>query len=357
MVLRRFREVREAMNTMNRKLFVFGFIWVVTASIIACSSGGDTDGGHANDLAESYSDGSFVADDSTVGRIEVEVLEPELQVALISGFHARAFDAAGSPVPNIKISCDSEQGVAIIEPTTGTEITDDGGQISGKIGCELPGSYQFGCRLPAGANRRKFVTIKCSGPIPNGFNGFDGAAGGGLGTGGAAGNEDGGLGGTNPEGVRITEISISDSGDTSSTTSIDTTLSDCDTDATTFTPEPFFDTTVTLKVLNNSNSNIRFTSMKYSVPNASGSGSATFTSSSISLIGEAAPNGGEATFSSILIFDANGLGKRFNGASANMPSSLGFRNVTFSITGTNDLGDTVTITGSKALSFDGFNNC
>ncbi len=343
---------------MNRKLIVFGFIWVATASVIACSSGGDTDGGHANDLAEDYSDGHFVADEDSVGGIEVEVTEPELQVALISGFFARAFDASGSPIPNIKLSCDSEQGVAIIEPTTGTEITDDGGHISGKIGCELPGSYQFGCRLPSGGgNHRKFVTIKCKGPIPNGFNGFDGAAGGGLGTGGAAGNEDGGLGGTNPNGVRIADISISDSGDSSSTTSIDTVLSDCDTDASTFTPEPFFDTTVTLKVVNNSNSNIRFTGLRYKVPNASGSGSASFTSSNISLIGDAAPNGGEATFSSIIIIDANGLGKRFHGASANIPSSLGFRNVTFTLTGTNDLGDTVTITGSKALSFDGFNNC
>ena len=344
------------MSKFRRNLVAIAIFPAVAGLIVACS-GGDTDGGKAGDLADSYGDGSFVADDGSVGRIEVEVLEPELQVALTSGFFVRVFDASGQPVPNIKVSCDSEEGVAIVEPTLGAELTDSGGAISGKIGCEVPGSLQFGCRLPNGANRRKFVDIKCVGPIPVGFAGFPGAAGGGLGTGGVGGSNDGGVGGVNPEGVRITSISVSDSGDESSTTSIDTVLSDCDTDATTFTGEPFFDTTATLKVVNNSNSTIRFTSLKYTVPNASGSGSSSFTSSSIGLIGEASPNGGESTFSSIIIFDASSLGKRFHGASSNIPSSLGFRNVTFSLSGTNDQGDSVTITGSKALSFDGYNNC
>jgi hypothetical protein len=329
-----------------------------SALIISCSSG-DTDGGAADDKAESYYDDTFVAEDGTVGRIEVEVLEPELQVALTSGFFVSVFDASGAPVPNLKISCDSEQGIAIVEPTTGIEITDSGGKISGRIGCEVPGSYQFGCRLPVGGNRRKFVDVICRGPIPNGFTGFPGAAGGGLGTGGSGGAQDGGVGGVNPDGVRITNIAISDTGATNatSTTSIDTTLSDCDADPTTFTAEPFFDTVATFKVVNNSNLNIRFNSLRYTVPNASGTGSSSFTSSSIGLIGEAAPNGGESTFSNILIFDASGLGKRFQGASANIPTSLGFRNITFALTGTTDLGDEVTITGTQALSFDGYNNC
>lgn len=345
------------MKTRNKKLIMVGVVGMAAGLIAACSSGGDTDGGHAGDLAESYGDGSFVADDDTVGRIEVEVVQPELQVALMSGFFARVYDANGVPVPHIKVSCDSEAGVAIIEPTTGTEITDSGGAISGKIGCRSPGSYQFGCRLPVGGNRRKFVDIKCSGPVPNGFTGFPGAAGGGLGTGGAADSEDGGLGGTNPDGVRITTIAVSDQGDNSATTSIDTLLSDCDSDPATFTGEPFFDSTVSLTVVNNSNSSIRFTGLRYSVPNASGPGSSTFTSNRISLNGTASPNGGVSTFSSIVIFDANTLGKRFFGASANIPTSLGFRNVTFALDGTNDQGDQVTITGSIALSFDTYNNC
>lgn len=343
-------------TTMNKRIAATVTMLGLSALVMSCSSG-DTDGGKSGDLADSYGNGTFVADDETVGRIEVEVLEPELQVALTSGFFVRVFDASGQPVPGMRIACDSEQGIAIVEPTTGIEITDSGGAISGRIGCEVPGSYQFGCRLPVGGNRRKFVDIKCSGPIPNGFTGFPGAAGGGLGTGGSGGAQDGGVGGVNPEGVRITNISISDNGGSGATTSIDTVLSDCDTEPTTFTGEPFFDTQATFKVVNNSNLNIRFTSLRYTVPNASGSGSSSFTSSPISLIGEAAPNGGESTFSSIVIFDAVSLGKRFNGASANIPASLGFRNVTFALTGTTDLGDEVTITGSQALSFDGYNNC
>ena len=347
--------MRDNMKKSIATITIIGF----SALVVACvGGGGDTDGGKSGDLADAYNGDTFVADDDTVGRIEVDVLEPDLQVALTSGFFVRVFDAAGAPVPNIKVSCDSEQGVAIVEPTTGTEITDAGGEISGKIGCEVPGSYQFGCRLPVGGNRRKFVKIVCNGPIPNGFTGFPGAAGGGLGTGGSGTAQDGGVGGVNPDGVRITSIAISDTGVSSaSTTSIDTTFSDCDTDAATFTAEPFFDTSATFKVVNNSNLNIRFKSLRYTVPNASGSGSSSFTSSSIGLIGEAAPNGGETTFSGIIIFDAVSLGKRFNGASANIPSSLGFRNITFALTGTTDLGDEVTITGTQALSFDGFNNC
>jgi hypothetical protein len=345
------------MKTEKRKLIMFILVALIASLLIACNSGGDTDGGEAGDLAESYDDGTFVADDDTVGRIEVEVLEPELQVALTSGFFVRVFDAAGAPVPDIKVSCDSEEGIAIIEPTTGSEITDTGGAISGKIGCEVPGSLRFGCRLPVGGNRRKFVDVKCVGPIPVGFSGFPNSAGGGLGTGGADTSQDGGLGGSDSSGARITSIEVSDTGDSTSTTSIDVVMDDCDEVATTFTAEPFFDTQVTLKVVNNSNSTIRFTSLRYTVPNASGASSSSFASSSISLIGEAAPNGGESTFSSILLFKAVDLGKRFQGASSNIPSSLGFRNITFSLSGTNDQGDSVTITGSKALSFDNFGRC
>jgi hypothetical protein len=335
---------------------IFGFC-VMALLVVACTGGGgDTDGGSANDLANDYGDGAFVDDENSAGKIEVEVVEPELQVALTSGFFARVYDAAGAPVPNIRIACDSEEGVAILEPTSGFETTDSGGAISGRIGCEVPGSYLFGCRLPVGGNKRKFVTVKCQGPIPNGFTGFPGAGGGGLGGGTASGN-DGGVGGVDPSGVRITDISVSDRGTGEGTSSIDTVISDCDTDPTTFTAEPFFDTSATFKVVNNSNRTIRFTELRYRVPNASGSGTSSFTSSPVRFIGEALPNGAEATFSQIIIFNAEGLGKSFNGAGANIPSNLGFRNVTFELTGETDIGESVTITGSEALSFDNYNNC
>lgn len=324
---------------------------VLTVVFIACS-GGNTDGGEAVDNAANFGDDHFVADDDSVGRIEVDVVETEIQVSRTSGFFARVRDASGAPVENIKVSCDSEDGVAILEPTTGTEITDSQGNISGVIGCAAPGSLIFGCRVPVGANKRKFVTIKCRGPIPQGFSGFPGASGGGLGTGGVADSDDAGVGGVNPDGVRVTSIQAADLGGDARSTSIDTRQSICDDD----TAEPFFDSTLFIKVENNSNSTIRFTKMNYTVDNAFGNGSANFNSTDLSLVGEVAASGGSSEFS-VLGFDAGSGGKTFAGSSTPIPAGLGFRNLTVRLYGTTDLGDAVTVTGRTALSFDNFDNC
>jgi hypothetical protein len=151
------------------------------AALCACSGGGDTDGGSGAD--QLYLGDQYVADDSA-GTISLSVDSTSIPVAGTSNFSVAVRDAQGAPVPGLKIACDSEAGVAVIEPATGLEITSSSGSISGVIGCELPGSFQFACRLPIGANKRKMVTIKCTGTVPAGFSGFAGAGGGGLGTGG-----------------------------------------------------------------------------------------------------------------------------------------------------------------------------
>ena len=160
---------------------------ICLTALIGCSGGTSTDRSGAD-----YEDTEFVATEDSVGSIDLWVRTTDMPVSGVSGFIVSVRNSSGAPVQNIQIACDTELGLALIEPSTGSEMTDSHGQMSGKVGCEVPGSLILGCRLPIGVNRRKFVTIKCRGPIPDGFFGFPGAAGGGLGygTGGVAATED-----------------------------------------------------------------------------------------------------------------------------------------------------------------------
>ena len=317
-------------------------------SLAACNSGGTGGGENANDDGGIYVAGS--GGGSGAGRIEIDLNEDHVSVAHTTGFHARVFDADGAAVENIKVSCDSERGVAIIEPNTGSETTDSGGQISGRLGCEAPGSFLFGCRTPVGGAKRKFVTLICQGSIPAGFAGFPSAAGGGLG-GGVSTGEDGDSGS-----AEITAVSIYD-GSENSSTGIDVQQGLCG-DAPNQTAEPFGDTIVKIKVVNNYNADVRFTKMNYTVLDYDGSGH-NFNSDDINLIGGSAAldaNGGEDEVAA-LFADAFGSGqKRFHGSATEI-GEIGFKNVTIRLFGTTTAGDEVRISGRIAISFDNFDRC
>ncbi len=318
------------------------------AFLTACDSSDTSDGGG------SELDSGFVATEETVGSIELTVLRTPIPVGETGKFSVRVFDKFGSPVPHIRISCDSEQEVAIVEPTTGTELTDSWGHMSGEIGCEAAGSFQLACRLPIGGNLRSFANVKCEGAAPAGFAGWPNAAGGTLG---------GGVDTTDQEGqgafgLRVTSIQFSD-GPNENTTSIDAISNVCDPTATPVEVEFFTDTTVTFTVVNNSNQTVRFESYGYVVQNADGAGS-NFTSDEINFIGEApsiSPQGGEGTFSAIFL-DASAGGKRYFGSGGTIPeSAFGFKNVRFTLFGTNANGEEVTATATTAISIDNFDNC
>jgi hypothetical protein len=216
------------------------------AGIVGCLGGqGATDGGSAEN--PDFRNGVFVGDETTSGSIDLQVEQSSLPVGSTTGFRVFAVDAQGQPVPSINVVCDSEKGIAIIEPNTGYELTGSSGVMSGVIGCEAPGSFQMVCRLNIGANRRKFASVRCTGDIPSGFTGFPGAAGGGLG-GGTQTNDDGD--------VQILEAGFVDDGkigdDVPANVSIDTVQNpNCDGDASTSDPEPFHDTYAVIKVRNN----------------------------------------------------------------------------------------------------------
>jgi len=353
--------------SLNKRSIALVIFTAFLLGFIGCS--GDTDGGKAAD--EDFGGTTFVPSDENSGSVSLDINENEIAVSQISGFSFKVRDSNGQPVPHVQVSCDSEAGVAIIEPTTGSEITDSNGQISGKIGCRVQGSFQFACRLPIGGNLRKFADIKCTGDVPSGFDGFPGAAGGGLGTGGVQNPGDGEPGGVDSTDVLVTGITALDdpSSPSSEGDQIDTAVDICTPDDPTTTTnelvlEPFSDTRIKFRVVNNSNSTIRFNSFSYKVPNFDGTGR-TFESSSIAFIGDTSveASGGEVSLSA-LVFAVRSSettsGTKFfiNSSSGNRGiDEIGFRNVTFTLTGTTALGQTVTVSGRTVFSFNDYNHC
>jgi len=227
---------------------------------------GNTDGGSA--ASPDYEDGVFVGDETSTGSIRVQLLNSRMAVGETTGFKVTVTDSKGQPIPDTRVICDSEQGVALIEPTSGYELTNSEGVMSGVIGCAAPGSYQMVCRLSIGANRRQFVSVGCTGDVPSGFTGFPGAGGGGLG-GGTQSNDDGE--------IQITDAGFNDNG-TSGLTTVPTDASidivqeaDCNVSTTTLDTEPFYDTYAVLNVENNLQERVTLLYLECSVTGVDGS--------------------------------------------------------------------------------------
>ena len=339
---------------MNRRLTA-GSVVACLAILGACS-GGDTDGGKAGDVG--FEDGVFVSDANTTGTITVEVVEPEMQIGDTSGFFVHVRNANGEPVRNIQVACDSERGVAIIEPLRGFELTDDSGSMSGRIGCERPGSFQFLCRLTTGANRRDFVGVKCRGDVPAGFQGFPGAAGGGLG-GGVQVNDDGE--------VRIVDIGFDDDGelsveDPTVDVSVDITqIADCDAETDGNQIEPFFDTYLNVKVENNRTEKVRFTSLQYTIRNVNAQGS-DFSSRPLSLVRESGSTldaNGDVKNIIVPIFKATGGDKYVADSTRLGPkiTEVGLRTVQIELQGETASGDPITVEAATTVSLGNFNRC
>ena len=340
-----------------KKSLKFAISSVFTIAFFTGCNGGSSSSGDKS-TADEY--GSAFSGGDSNGRLDLNFPGGNtVSVADVVGFSVSARSTAGAAVTTLPVTCDTEAGLAIIEPSSGTERTDSNGEISGKVGCSLPGSYLMVCRA---SGMRVAETIICDGEVPTGFTGFPApTAGGGL-SGGAGPINPGTPGGADSTNVRITTVQVFDSGEGSaaSTTSIDTQQDLCKISDTEFDPEPFFDTHVSLGVVNNSNSTITFTHMRIFIQNADGLGN-DFLSSRISLIGEASSalgNGGVATFNDILLFDAGSSRKKLSGMSSFFPSSgMGFRNVRFYLIGRAEDGTAIEIQATKALSFDDFNKC
>ncbi len=331
---------------MNKNLILIAGLVALTS----CSSGGNTSGGE-----ESFDE--FTSDSTTTGTIELKLGTTRLEIAETDTFKVYAKNANGAGVANTQIVCDTERGLSLIEPTTGTELTDSNGQISGTIGCSAPGSFRIGCRLPVGGNKRTFATVSCTGTVPAGFDGFAGAGGGTLGNGGGVDNgNDGSSGGTDPSNsVRVTGFSLHDDGNASSEVGdlqVDTQQNACITsgDDPTCTAEPYHDSVVKFRIKNESNSTVRFTTYSYTVSGVVSSSSLAFTQTR-----EIAP-GQSGEITSFLANAVSGR-KRFIGSSTTISDSLLARNVNFTLRGTNDQGESFSINTSQAISFSDYDLC
>ena len=322
------------------------------ALFLAACSGGSTSGGEAD-----FSESGFVPTDSNTGGITIEINDEILGVGETSGFTVRVFDALNQPVPNIKVACDTELGVALIEPTTRFEVTSSNGFISGLYGCESRGSFEMACTA---ANRTKFVTVKCSGDTPEGFLGFPGAGGRGLGSGGGvSGSDDGIPGGSDIDtGLRVESRTDQDVGEDTIASDISQ-ISDCDGDTSTIDPEPFTINTYIATILNSTSSGVTITGVTFSVPEADGTSTARYTSTTFSANVFIPPfNGtanGSATISHVWIDGDGSGGKTYVGRSSTIPQ--GARNVTFTFFGSNESGDAVSFSATVSVLLTHLNNC
>ena len=348
-------------------LAMFVSLGAIALVISGCNSG-------STDSDNAPFSGGFVASEDNIGTLSLSVTSTRLAVSQTTGFEVSVTDQNSSPVPNISVFCDSELGIGIIEPSSGQEITNSSGRMSGRIGCAAPGSFQFGCRLPVGTNIREFVQVVCEGPIPAGFSGFENAGGGGLGNGsgggGVAAPDDGAPGGTGTEGIRLLQIIMNDTGASDGNTfSIDVSRGNCEPD-----PledpicEPFFNTLATFRIINNSNQALQITGYSYVVPQATGDGTASYSSPTIAVSpidgGPAVPPfGGELSITGLFTEFGSGnggvcsSGKTFVGSGGSISTSLGFRNVSFSVFGQNENGDSFTLSGQLGLNFHNFDRC
>ena len=354
---------------MNRRRGNFAVSAMALAGIvglIGCLGGqGNTDGGSGADGG--FRNDVFVSDDTSTGSIDLEITNSTLSIGDTSPFVVSVKNARQQPVQQINVICDSEQGIAIISPQSGYQMTDSSGSMSGVIGCESPGSYQIACRLSVGANKREFATVTCTGEVPSGFEGFPGAAGGGLG-GGSPTNGDNG-------GVRITEISFSDApGETASSVDISQ-IADCDTETAGNQSEPFYDTSVTVTVENQGTQAIIFTSLQYFFRDYTidyvtddDTGELTaigrdFESRRMGItyeIGEATDVGSQSFFS-VPVFKAYGGGKwvgdPFDIGTGDVIDNVGVRTITVTLRGQTVLGEPIEVRGKVSAGFGGYNRC
>ena len=347
---------------MLKEINKFGTCLLVALLMVsACKSSKTSKEGQADST-------NFISTEPATGDIDLDVKNSIVTVSDTTSFSVKITDRNGAPVQNVRISCDTEQGLAIVEPNTGSFLTDNFGNASGLLGCEAAGSFRVGCRAPVGVNIREFDTVKCEGTRPIGFAGFPDAAGGGLGGGVDLSNDE-----TENEefALRILSISFNEV-DQDDTKSIDFFQSLCDPDPVNVGdefPEPFTETEVNFTIENNTNQIVRIEGFQYTIENYDNNGTPA-TSDLLNFIGEEDPvidpNGGTVGFRGLFLefgdlapIGSNpNVGKTvpFDGPTLTFGTE-GFKNVEFTLFGTNSSGEAETITARESISLNAFNRC
>lgn len=340
------------MRTLRRnKALIFAFATAVSVAILAgvgCK-GGDTDGGIAGD--EQGLGNQFVSDGGAGASLVIEA-EDDLSTGSQDGFFVAATDPRGAPLSFVRIYCDTEQGLAIIEPSdngTAFEHTGADGRMSGVIGCNTPGSFLMECRAPDGYNLIARKTIVCRGDVPEGFAGFPGAAGGNLGGGVLIDETD--------DITRIIAIEFTDAGGTTSTGPIDPFFDgDCDQDPETTEPEPFTNTLYTVTVHNESLQRRTITSVTVDVEDPAAPVSVVTQNVNV----EVAPGGSAEVIGTLInaTIVGNVLNMNYATAGGSAVTPNGTFTVTVTVSGVDESGDSFTATAQTTLTFsNAVDNC
>ncbi len=126
---------------------------LLSASLLMAGCG-DSEG----DPEEARLGDSYVSPEGSI-KLEVEGGN-ELEVMTYKPFKVTLLDSQGSPIPYVKIMCDTERGLSIVEPTTRVEHTNASGIMSGFVGGVSVGSYLMECRAPVEYKLRARYSIK-----------------------------------------------------------------------------------------------------------------------------------------------------------------------------------------------------
>ncbi len=345
------------MDTMELRIRNFGRFMLAGAvvALAGCSGGSTSSNEEANG-----GDGAYVPGASS-GSITYSVEQTSIPVGSTSDFVVSVRGQDGDPSEGVSILCDSENGVAIIEPSIGSELTNGSGSMSGVIGCEKPGSFRTACWGPA-LNRTANVFIKCTGDIPSGFTGFANAAGGNLG-GGVATPDDpaGGSGGTSVSALTlISAVEVTDVRD-EATVAIDVTASTCAEEG---QEELFGPDLVSFTIQNNSASRVTCSTWSMTIPDPwpADVSLGDYESPDFGSTTVVDPNGGTGTMTGFLT-EANLVGKFIAGTDTSNAGlrltsspSAGVRTVTFTINCSGN-GTSFSKAVSKSYSFAAYNNC
>ncbi len=340
----------------------------------SCSGGsGDTDGGAST--SSSGTGSQFVSDGAAGSNMRIELERAEtIPTGGKVNFLITATDPNGAPLSYIRINCETEHGISIIEPSRGGvafETTNSEGKMSGVFGGLTPGSFLVECRGPQGYNLVVRKTYKVVGEIPEGFDGFPGAAGGNLG---------GGVIVEPPSGedVTLTEITFSSvSGDGGRVGNIDNSQdADCDNDGNnpvaipadptatppiaavprgTFDPETFGPDSYIITINNQRDQRVFVQSIQFEVNLGSSS-----VSSLRQLGGLVIQPNGSVDLQGVFTQNTSQteltlVDKYFSGTNTFTPD--GTYNVVFTVTMVDGNGETIIVRQAAAVIIQNFDNC
>ncbi len=167
----------------RRKMIAALVVSSVALITFAACNQGSTDG---QDLEQTGFGEHPVSDGGFGAKLTIETEGKEIPTAGRIEFHVHAVDPQGLPLAFRRVFCESEKGIAILEPSSGGvafEHTNINGYMSGVLGGVFPGSFLLECRLEEGFNLVARKSFRVVGDVPPGFLGFPGAAGGNLGGG------------------------------------------------------------------------------------------------------------------------------------------------------------------------------